>query len=110
MALVDVSHGVEDILPTLIHVVLWADANGLDSFLRTDNMLERMSEFLSQLAMGDKHKSDHGSLFSDCTRNSLMVRYRNAAISSTCWGGHLGKEKAKCKPKMPKNQPRCLQL
>ncbi len=69
-------------------------------------MLERKSKFLSQLAMGDKHKSDHGYLRSNCTRNSLMARYRNAAISSTCWGGHLGKEKGKCKPKMPKNQPR----
>ncbi|VTZ62622.1 conserved hypothetical protein [Sinorhizobium medicae] len=37
-----------------------------------------------------------------------MARYRNAAISSTCWGRHLGKEKAKCKSKMPKKQSHCL--
>ncbi|MBP2237879.1 hypothetical protein J2Z31_004402 [Sinorhizobium kostiense] len=71
-------------------------------------MLQGMPKLIRQLAMGDKHKSDHGYLCSNCIRNSSMVRYRNAAISSICWGGHLGKEKAKCKSKMPKNQPFCL--
>ena len=52
-------HGFEDVLPTLIHIVFGTDRNGFDQFLRTDDMLDRMPELFSQLAMGDKHHSDH---------------------------------------------------
>ncbi len=110
VAFIGLFDGIEDILTPLIHVVLGAYADGLDSFLRTDDMLQSMPKLIRQLAMSDKHKSDHGYLCSNCICNSLMARYRNAAISSTCWGRHLGKEKAKCKPKMPKKQPHCLPI
>ncbi len=34
-------------------------ADGFDEFLRPDDMLDGMSKLFSQLAMSDKHKSDH---------------------------------------------------
>ncbi|GMB83336.1 hypothetical protein NN6n1_41190 [Shinella zoogloeoides] len=59
MALVGPVDGLQDVLAALVHVVLRADADRLYGLLRTDNMFKGMTEFLRQLAMGDKHQSDH---------------------------------------------------
>jgi hypothetical protein len=98
VTIVGTRHRFENILPPLIHVVFGADADRFDEFLRTDDVFDRMTKLFSQLAMSDKHKSDH-----DITAPSGVCKrwaqYRNAAIASTV-GAHLGDEKPKCKTKI----------
>jgi hypothetical protein len=48
-----------NVLPPLIHVVFRTDRDSLNEFLRTNDMLDCMPKLFSQLAMSDKHKSDH---------------------------------------------------
>jgi hypothetical protein len=76
MAIVGTGNRFENILPPLIHVVLGADADRLDEFLRTDDMLDRMTKLFSQLAMRDKHKSDH-----DTTAPTAYANYKVGQIS-----------------------------
>jgi hypothetical protein len=59
MAVICLAHGIDNVLPALVHVVFGADRYGFDEFLRSDDMLDCMTKLLSQLAMSDKHKSDH---------------------------------------------------
>jgi hypothetical protein len=50
---------LDNIVPPPVHVVFRADRDGFDEFLRTNDMLDGMTKLFSQLAMSDKHKSDH---------------------------------------------------
>jgi hypothetical protein len=59
MSVVCACDSLKNILPSLVHVVLGTNRDGLDEFLRTNDMLHRMPKLFSQLAMSDKHKSDH---------------------------------------------------
>src|SRR5262245_14811890 len=52
-------HGVEDIAPPLLHVIVRANRNGFEIFLRSDDMLHGASELFGQLTVRDKHESDH---------------------------------------------------
>ncbi len=90
MAVIHPVHRVQDILTSLIHVVFGANADGFDVLLRPYHMLQRMSELISQLAMRDKHKSDH---------NEITPRYNDTlGLVSHCNrpnGG--GKPSCRCK-------------
>ncbi len=98
MAVVCAGHRFENVLPSLIHVVLRTDTDRFDEFLRTDDVLDRMTELFSQLAMSDKHKSDH-----DITApNGIRKRwppYRNRSNHVHRWGHILADKKPKCKTK-----------
>jgi hypothetical protein len=59
MTIVGARNCLQNILPPLIHIVFGADTDRLDEFLRTDDVLDSMTKLFSQLAMSDKHKSDH---------------------------------------------------
>nr|CAI0340169.1 conserved hypothetical protein [Rhizobiaceae bacterium] len=80
MALVGLHHRFQDILAALVHVVLGADADGLDRLLRTNDMFKGVPEFLRKLAMGDKHQSDHQQSLqfpnSNGRRNTAMQQFR----------------------------------
>ena len=62
MAFICAHDRVKNILPTLIHVVFRPDAHCFKPLLRPDDMFQGMTKFFSQLAMSDKHKSDHVAL------------------------------------------------
>ena len=50
---VDPFHGFQNIDPAGLHIVVRADRNRLERRLRSDDVLERISEFLSKPAMRD---------------------------------------------------------
>ena len=52
-------HGVENIRPADLHVVLGADRDRLDLLLRAHDMLERGAKFRRQSPMCDEHHSNH---------------------------------------------------
>jgi hypothetical protein len=62
MTIIGTQDGIENVLAALIHVIFGADGNGLDEFLWAYDMLHRVVKLFSQLAMRDKHKSDHSLL------------------------------------------------
>ena len=98
MTLVGFHHRFQDILTPLVHVVLGTDADGLDGLLRTDDMFEGVPEFLRQLAMGDKHQSDHQQSLQFPNSNGRRIPQRSNYVHR--WGRHHVNEKAECKPKM----------
>ena len=52
-------HGVDDVAPPLLHVVVGADRNRFEVLLRSDDMLDGMPELFGQLTVRNKHESDH---------------------------------------------------
>ena len=62
MAIIRTRDRFENVLAALIHVIFGADGNGLDEFLRAYDVFHRVMKLFSQLAMSDKHKSDHSLL------------------------------------------------
>ncbi len=56
---VDALHGIQNFEPARFHIVVRADRDRLERRLRSDDMLERVAEFLSKPAMRDNDKSDH---------------------------------------------------
>src|SRR5690606_34718232 len=65
--------------------VVRADGDGLDVFLRADDMLNRVSKFLSQLAMGDKHKSDHEFPLLRKTRGPYRIAQEPSSGGKASW-------------------------
>ncbi|MNL78623.1 hypothetical protein D3C87_2050580 [compost metagenome] len=59
MAVVGAHHRVEYVLAPLIHVVFGTNRNSFHEFLWSYDMFHSVMKLFSQLAMGDKHKSDH---------------------------------------------------
>ncbi|AUW45096.1 hypothetical protein CUJ84_Chr004794 [Rhizobium leguminosarum] len=97
MAIIGTGNGFQNVLPSLVHVVFGANTDRLDEFLRTDDVLDSMTKLFSQLAMSDKHKSDHditAPIDANGGPNIAMQQLRPPV------GAHLGYEKPKCKIKM----------
>ncbi|GES52600.1 hypothetical protein Rhsp01_51050 [Rhizobium sp. NBRC 114257] len=59
MPVVGTGNGLQNILPPLVHVVFGTNAYRFYELLRTNDMLDSMPKLFSQLAMSDKHKSNH---------------------------------------------------
>jgi hypothetical protein len=59
MSVIGRRNGLQYVLASLIHIVFGTDRYSFYEFLRTNDMLDCMAKLFSQLAMSDKHKSDH---------------------------------------------------
>ena len=60
VALLGAGDAVEDLGPTLLHVVVRADADGGDVDLPPDDVLERRDQLLAEPSVGDDDQTDHG--------------------------------------------------
>src|SRR5690606_11935669 len=56
---VDTGHGLDDIATALRHVVIGADRNGFEIFLRADHVFHGMAKLVGQLTVRHEHESDH---------------------------------------------------
>jgi hypothetical protein len=59
LAVVDRGARLQNVGPATLHVVLRADADGLDRALRADHVLHGGDELLRQTPVCDNHEPDH---------------------------------------------------
>jgi hypothetical protein len=62
IAAIDGGDRFQDRRTPLLHIVLGQNAYGRDLILRAHNMLQRSPKFLGQIAVGDDHNTNHGSI------------------------------------------------
>ena len=59
LPLISFFYGRDNILTTLLHIIIGTDTNGFEIFLRADNMLNSMMKLFGQPSVRNKHESDH---------------------------------------------------
>ena len=60
-AAIDALESGQHVAPPLVEIVVGTDRNRLDLLLRSDHVLERRAELVSELAMCDDDDADHVS-------------------------------------------------
>jgi hypothetical protein len=106
IAAFDARNGSDNIQAPLVHIIFGSDADGFKCGLRPNHMLKGMPELFSELAMGDKHQSDH--IASSSMRGATLPQPMPIAshLRIVC-GNHLGQKQAKFKPKNVRKQAIC---
>src|SRR6185437_16402134 len=82
---IDLGDAAQNVLASLLHVVLGADAHGGDIALRAHHMFERGDKLGRKSAMGDENHSDHAMSFSGLAAASPFSAAVRAEFSRSRW-------------------------